>query len=285
VNHIQSASTSGQPDAVSEDAVKGLGVLTPAERKRLLVEWNDTAQDVPAVTMPELLEEQVARSGDADAVVFEGEVLSYAELNARANRLARYLVSLGAGPERLVAVALPRSLDMVVAVLAVLKSGAAYVPVDLEYPVDRIAYVLADARPAAVVTVAGTEDVLPADVPRVVLDDPRTAGHLEGLGTGDLRDGERAARLTVDHPAYVVYTSGSTGRPKGVVVPHRGVTNFLSWMREKFPAEEFSRLLATASLSFDVSVFEIFGALALGGCVEIVRNALALADGPWSGRS
>ena len=122
--------------------------------------------------MPELFEAQVARTPDAAAVIFEGAQVSYAELNARASRLARYLVSLGAGPERLVAVAMPRSAEMVVAVLAVLKAGAAYVPVDPAYPADRIAFMLADARPVAVLTTVAAGRDLPGGTPQVAVDDP-----------------------------------------------------------------------------------------------------------------
>src|SRR5579863_4403447 len=132
-------------------AVSELEVLTAHERQQILKEWNDTARAVPELTLPELFEQQVARSPDATAVVFDGTELSYVELNRRANQLARYLVSLGAGPERLVAVAVPRSLDLMVAVLAVLKSGAAYLPVDPDYPADRIEFMLAEVGPVAVV--------------------------------------------------------------------------------------------------------------------------------------
>ena len=170
----------------------GLGVagLTPAERRRMLKDWNDTARVIPEVTLPELFEAQVARTPDAPAVIFEGTQVSYAELNARASRLARLLVSLGAGPERLVAVAMPRSADMIVAVLAVLKAGAAYVPVDPAYPPGRIAYMLADACPVAVLTTVAAGRDLPDGTPRVALDDPvirRAARSAETVQPG-LRD-------------------------------------------------------------------------------------------------
>jgi non-ribosomal peptide synthetase component F len=145
--------------------------LTPAERQ-VLAEWNDTARDVPAVTWPELFRAQAARTPDAPAVIFQEECLSYAELNARANRLARYLISLGAGPERLVAIAVPRSAEMIVAVLAVLKAGAAYVPVDPSYPADRIAFMLADTHPVAVLTTVEAGLGLPHGTPLVAVDDP-----------------------------------------------------------------------------------------------------------------
>uniref|UniRef100_UPI002115360C AMP-binding protein n=1 Tax=Streptomyces murinus TaxID=33900 RepID=UPI002115360C len=142
-----------------------------------------------------------------------------------ANRLARLLVEGGAGPERFVAVALPRSAELVVALLAVLKTGAAYVPIDPEYPADRIAYILADADPMCVITGLGADGVLPAGSDQVLLDDPATREDLDARASGDLTDAERLASLHADAPAYVIYTSGSTGRPKGVVVEHRGIVN------------------------------------------------------------
>ena len=220
-------------------------------------------------------------------MIFDGTQVSYAGLNARANRLARYLVSLGAGPERLVAVAVPRSAEMVVAVLAVLKSGAAYVPVDLAYPAERVAFMLADTCPVAVLTTAEAGRDLPDGVPQVVLDDPGTVAVMSGLDGADLAGAERLGRLRLSSPAYVIYTSGSTGRPKGVVVEHRSLADLVSWVGVQFSAGELSRSLASTSLSFDFSVFEILAPLAWGGCVEVVRNVLALAGefgDPGSGR-
>ncbi|MGH3287623.1 MAG: non-ribosomal peptide synthetase, partial [Streptosporangiaceae bacterium] len=188
-------------------------------------------------------------------------------LNARANRLARYLVSLGAGPERLVAVAMPRSPDMIVAVLAVLKAGAAYVPVDPAYPADRIAYMLADAAPAVMVTSCQVAAGLPAGgVPLVVLDDPAIVAELAGLDAGPVAGGAGARDV-----AYVIYTSGSTGRPKGVMAEHRGVMNFLSWHLAAFHVVAGERLLYRASASFDVSVWEIFGPLISGAAMVVAR--------------
>jgi non-ribosomal peptide synthetase component F len=224
-----------------------------------------------------LFQAQVARTPEATAVVFEGSELSYAQLNRRATRLARYLVSLGAGPERLVAV--PQSLEMV----AVVKSGAAYLPVDPGYPAERVAFMLGDGDPVAVITSSAVEAGRPAVVPQVVLDDPGVAAAVRALGDGDLADAERREPLRLGHPVYVMFTSGSTGRPKGVVVSHGGLADLLSWLPEDFPAGEFSRVLGATSLSFDVSVFEIFGTLAAGGCVETVANVLVRAERPWAG--
>ena len=235
------------------------------------------------MTLPELFEAQAARTPDDPAVVCGRTEVSYAELNARANRLARYLISLGAGPERLVAVAMPRSPDMIVAVLAVLKAGAAYVPVDPAYPPGRIAYMLADARPVAVLTTALAGQDLPDGTPQVALDDPATITAVSRLADGNLAAAERPGQLRPSSPAYVIYTSGSTGRPKGVVVEQRSVTGLACWASAEFPAAELAKVLASTSLSFDVSVFEIFAPLTAGGCIEIVPNLLALTSGPWRG--
>jgi nonribosomal peptide synthetase DhbF len=248
--------------------------------------WSGNPRSVPSATLPQLFEAQVRRTPDATAVVCERQAISYAELNARANRLARFLVSLGAGPDRLVAVAMPRSLDLVVTAFAVLKTGAAYLPVDPGYPAERIAFVLTDARPVAVLTTALVARGLPDGPPQVVLDDPAIPAAVSQHADGDLADAERIAALRPLSPAYVIYTSGSTGRPKGVVVEHRNVVGLLCWAAAEFSADELSRVLASTSLSFDVSVFEIFAPLISGGSIEIVRDLLALADRggePWHG--
>ena len=263
-------------------------LLTAQERDGVLgPEWNGTATEVPGVTLPGLFEGQVGRSPDAVAVVSAGTGVSYTQLNARANRLARYLVSLGAGPERLVAIVMPRSADMMVAVLAVLKAGAAYVPVDPAYPADRIAFMLADAGPVAVLTTSSAVPGVPDGTAPVVLQDPAVMAAVARLGDGDLGDADRTGPLVPAHPAYMIYTSGSTGRPKGVVIEHRSVASLLAWATSEFTAGQLSRVLASTSLSFDVSVFELFTPLVSGGSVEIVADLLALADnggaGPWRG--
>ncbi|MGO4758519.1 AMP-binding protein, partial [Streptomyces sp. 2MCAF27] len=163
--------------------VRRIPLLGEDERERLLTGWNDTAHDVPDTTLPELFEQQAARTPDAFAVVGAGADLTYAELNARANRLARYLAGRGAGPDRLVAVAVPRSVDLVVALLAVVKTGAGYVPIDPEYPGDRMIHMLRDADPVFVITDTETARKLPAEtaahVSRLVLDEPATRTLLE----------------------------------------------------------------------------------------------------------
>ncbi|MEU3455500.1 amino acid adenylation domain-containing protein [Micromonospora sp. NPDC006766] len=264
-----------------------LDLAGAAERRLVLREWNDTSRPVPDVRLPALIEQQVARTPDAPAVTCGPTTLTYAQLNAAANRLARLLVARGAGPERLVALALPRSAQMMVALLAVLKAGAGYLPVDLRYPADRVEFMLADADPRLVLTVGGAGDGLPVRDPNRLLrlDEPAVAALLAAQDDTDLTDADRRRPLRGAHPAYVIYTSGSTGRPKGVVVSHDNAVDLACWAVAEIGPAALSRVLASTSLNFDVSVFEMFGPLACGGEIEVVDDLLALAeraDG-WSG--
>ncbi|WP_405774629.1 amino acid adenylation domain-containing protein [Streptomyces sp. NBC_00859] len=246
-------------------------VLDEAGLRQVLSEWNDSAVELPGdATVVGLFEAQVARTPEVVAVVSGGECVSYAELDVRANRLARRLVALGVGPESFVGVCLERGIETVVALLAVLKSGGAYLPIDPGYPADRIAYMLSDAKPVVVLTSVGAVASVPESGARVVvLDDVEPAG-FEG--------GPLGVVIRPEHPAYVIYTSGSTGRPKGVVVEHRSVAGLLCWAAAEFGGADFRRVLVSTSFNFDVSVFELFGPLVSGGSVEVVNNLLALAD-------
>ncbi|MEZ7154949.1 non-ribosomal peptide synthase/polyketide synthase [Streptomyces sp. MAD19A] len=245
-----------------------LDVLDTAERQQVLRTWNDTAHPVALTTLAESFEAQVARTPDATAVVSEAGEMTYAELNARANRLARLLVEHGVGPERRVAIALPRSLDLVVAVYAVVKAGGAYLPVDPDHPADRIAYVLEDATPQLLLTRSGPAERIPdTGITRILLDEADTAGR---PGT-DLTDAERTAPLALSHPAYVIYTSGSTGRPKGVVVDHAAIANRLRWMQDAYGLDGTDRVLQKTVFSFDVSVWEFFWPLAEGAALVVAR--------------
>ncbi|MFE5097739.1 amino acid adenylation domain-containing protein, partial [Streptomyces sp. NPDC056638] len=243
-------------------------VLDEAERHQVLIRWNDTAVEVPRLTMPELFAQQVARTPDAVAVVAAGQRLSYAELNAQANQLARLLREGGVGPESLLAVCLGRSAELVVALLAVLKAGAAYVPVDPEYPADRIAYMLADAQPVAVLTTGGIGAGLPGEVPQIRLDEGAVQARLATFGDADLADTELAGPLLPAHPAYVIYTSGSTGRPKGVMIEHRALVNYVARCRQAYPTLAGTTLLH-ASISFDGGITALYGALSCGGTLVV----------------
>ncbi|MFB9683728.1 non-ribosomal peptide synthetase [Amycolatopsis plumensis] len=255
--------------------VAELPLMDRAELTHLAELSRGPALEAPEATLPQLFEAQAARTPDAVAVVCEDRSLTYAELDDQANRLARVLLERGAAPERFVAVSLPRTERVLVALLGVLKSGAAYLPVDPAYPADRQELILDDAAPALLLTPDGRG---PGAVPALAFDDPAL---LEG------RAGEPLARATnPDHPAYVIHTSGSTGRPKGVVVAHRSAANLMAWAANDF-RDVFrpgSTVVASTSLNFDVSVFEIFAPLMTGATVEIVRDVLALGEGEHTGR-
>jgi enterobactin synthetase component F len=218
--------------------------------------WDDTALDVPDVTVVDLFEEQVLRTPQATALADGGIRISYAELNARANRLARLLIQRGAGPERLIALALPPSATTVIAILAVLKAGAAYLPIDPGYPAERIRFMLDDAVPELVLTSADARMSLPARIPQVLLDERALAAYDDS----DLGMVDRSSELSPQDSAYVIYTSGSTGRPKGVVVEHRNLANlFFSEQDARFgsaiPAAGGRRfpIVGVASFAFDAS--------------------------------
>ncbi|MET0418531.1 MAG: AMP-binding protein, partial [Actinoplanes sp.] len=240
-----------QPD-LPIDAVE---LLTPAERDQLLTEWNATAAPFPrAATIAELFEAQVSRTPGATAVVHGDGRVTYRDLNARANRLARRLQTLGVGPEKVVGVCLPPGTGLVVGLLAILKAGGAYAPLDAAYPAARLSFLLADTRAVAVLADESTGAVLAdAGVPLV---------HPE---TGGPDDGNLPALARPESLAYLIYTSGSTGTPKGVEVPHRGVVNLLwSLISADFP----DYLLGTV-LTFDIAALELFAPLVSGGTVVV----------------
>ncbi|MFF9202054.1 non-ribosomal peptide synthase/polyketide synthase [Streptomyces sp. NPDC014986] len=258
--------------------------LEPADARRLLDRLAGPVAELPHRTLPDVFAARAARVPDAPAVTAGAEHLTYRQLDERANRLARLLIEAGAGPERFVALALPRTADLIVALLAVLKSGAAYLPVDPGHPAERIAFLFEDVRPDAVITCAETSGRLP-DGPctRIALDDPACAGRLTAASAAPVGDGERRGGLLPDHPAYVIHTSGSTGRPKGVVVSHASVVALTDWAATEFTGRGLAHVVASTSLNFDVSVFEILSPLLAGGRIELVRDLLALAErpGPW----
>ncbi|WP_346115243.1 amino acid adenylation domain-containing protein, partial [Nonomuraea maheshkhaliensis] len=280
----------------------GIDALGEDDMHRILHEWNDTSDtpsipgtaglvgtpgmartpgtaDTPDMTLPELVAAQAVRTPARIAVVSDGMELTYAELDARADRLACVLRERGAGPESVVAVAMERDAELVVALLAVLKSGAAYLPVDVEYPAERIAAMLRDAAPVLVLASPTTAPILPqSPVPTLVAGDPphvtepATAIPAPAMG-GPLPE----------HPAYVIYTSGSTGRPKGVVISHRALVNHLRAAAERVPLGVNDRMVAVTTVSFDIAALELFLPLVSGARVvlaarETVREPGALLE-------
>jgi amino acid adenylation domain-containing protein len=253
-------------------------ILSPKERRQLLEEWAGSAGAVDAV-VPDMFEAQVDRTPDATAIVHEGTAVTYAELNRRANRLARLLAARGVGPESLVAVLLPRSTDLIVALLAVLKSGAAYLPLNPDHPAQRIRLMLDDAEPALLLVSSAVDLPGGRDHPgRLVIDDPDVIAPLRDHSDANLTDADRSAPLSPRNPAYVLYTSGSTGTPKGVVVEHRSLANYLAWCASRYPAVRGSTLLHSP-VSFDLTVTALYGSLTTGGCLH-----LAALDEDWPSR-
>ncbi|WP_372411626.1 amino acid adenylation domain-containing protein [Streptomyces luteireticuli] len=239
--------------------VRALDVLTQRERDVVLGEWADTWRELPDASVAELLAERAALTPEATALVDGDRVWSFAELDAQVNRLARLFLARGAGPDRVVALGLPRSLEMVAALFAVLRAGAAYLPLELDYPVDRLAFMVEETGPVVLVTHSSVRDKMPSGVPVVELDDPVVSAELAGF-SGESVD----AVVDLDAAAYVIFTSGSTGRPKGVVTPYRGLTNMQLNHREAIfnPVVESAggrrlRIAHTVSFSFDMSWEEL----------------------------
>ncbi|MFI8462025.1 amino acid adenylation domain-containing protein, partial [Kitasatospora sp. NPDC085464] len=264
-----------------DQAVGRLALLGDDERDEALLRWNDTAHDVPEdTTILDLFRAQAARTPHAPAVSGPDGTLDYAELDARSSRLAHLLVARGAAPERFVAIALPRTAGMVVALLAVLKTGAAYLPVDPDYPAERIAFMLDDTRPTLLLTTGELAAALPdGGTPRLLLDDPALAGELAARPATAPTDAERHGALLPAHPAYVIYTSGSTGRPKGVVIEHRSLGAYLQWARDAYPAMTGTSLLHSP-ISFDLTVTALYTTLVSGGLVRVADLDETAAEGP-----
>ena len=249
--------------------VASLPLMPSAERRRILVEWNDTHTHTPTDRcLHELFEAQAVATPDATATIFDGDSLTYRELDRRANQVAHHLRRLGLGPEHLVGLLAGRSADMVVALLGILKAGAAYVPMDPSYPLERLTAMLEDAQVSTLITTQQAAGQFLADGRRVVRLDEASCD----------ASGRAAVETTAENLAYVIYTSGSTGRPKGVQIPHRALVNCITAMAEQLGVTERDVFLAVTSLSFDIAALELFLPLVTGGSVVIVPREV-VADG------
>lgn len=260
-------------EAMATDLTVSVGevpMLTPVEQAQVL-EWNQTAVPYRETCLTTLFAEQVAHTPDAVAVVFEERQFTYRELNQRTNQLARRLQALGVGPEVLVGISVERSLEMIVAVLGVLKAGSAYVPFDPTYPPERLTFMLEDTQVPVILTQPHLVDQVPAGVARVVLLDS------EGTAYTAESDADLPISTTPSNLAYVIYTSGSTGKPKGVLIEHRSAAQFIQSTQRIFGIDSEDRVLQFASLNFDVSVFEIFGALLSGATLVLARQDILLS--------
>ncbi|MEU8241045.1 amino acid adenylation domain-containing protein [Actinoplanes missouriensis] len=252
--------------------------LDEAGQHEILVARNATAHPLPAGTVHSLIEAQARRTPDAVAVQHAGRTLTYGDLDRRANRLARHLISSGAGPETLVAVALPHGDDLIVALLAVLKSGAGYLPVDPGHPAERIGYLLADSRAVLLLTSGEPSRWPEAGVPVVDLAAEQTVRRVADASDRPVTDADRLSPVLAAHPAYVIYTSGSTGAPKGVLIEHRSAVNYLSYAVHTYPSVRESAVLHSA-VTFDLTVTTLFAPLIAGGRIIVA----ALPDGTVAG--
>ena len=251
-------------------ALTALPLLSESEARQVLEEWNETAVEYPKQWLQQRFETQAGLTPEAIALVAEEQAVSYGELNERANQLAHYLGEQGVGVETLVAVCLERSIEMVVSLLGILKAGAAYVPLDPAYPQERLAFMLSDSAASLLLTQQQLVAQLPAPEERTVCIDSEW---------GEIARHSRAnpePQGTTANLAYVIYTSGSTGQPKGVAIAHQSASAFLHWAGEVFSPSQLAGVLASTSICFDLSIFELFVPLSQGGTVLLSENVLAL---------
>ncbi|CAM3667937.1 non-ribosomal peptide synthetase [Xenorhabdus thuongxuanensis] len=267
-----------------EQKIESLDILSPEERTQVLETFNDTAVDLPPdVLIHQLFEQQVERTPDATALVFgENQVtgesqLSYAELNHHANQLAHHLIASGVRPDDRIAICADRSLDMIIGMYGILKAGAGYIPLDPEYPTERLAYQLSDSQPAWLLTQRHLQTRLPTqDIPTLLLDDDshRNAVAQQPIHNPDVRQ----MGLQPHHLAYIIYTSGSTGQPKGVMLEHRNVVNFIHAQRQTSQPQLGDRILQFATVAFDTSVSDIFPTLASGATLVLRPPHIRIPD-------
>jgi amino acid adenylation domain-containing protein len=260
--------------AISEPfaALGNLEIVGGDNRQKLLHDWNDTEAPLPAqASIHQMFEEQVDKTPNAIALRAYGRTFTYGQLDGHANALAKTLRENGATRETLVGVCADRSPEMLVAILAILKSGAAYVPIDPKYPAERIAYILQDSKAPLLLTQRAISGTLPP------LEHSRTLYIDDVLTNSTWRDASSTQPADL---AYVIYTSGSTGQPKGVAIEHRNTTAFIAWAKKVFTAEELGGVLFSTSICFDLSIFEMFVTLSSGGTVILAANALDLKNHP-----
>ncbi|NER45916.1 MAG: amino acid adenylation domain-containing protein, partial [Symploca sp. SIO1A3] len=249
-----------------QETVGRLPLLTERERRQLLVEWNDTAVDYPQdQCIHQLFEAQVEKTPDAVAVVFESQQLTYTQLNERANQLAHYLQGLGVKPETVVGICMERSVEMVVGLLGILKAGGAYLPLDPNYPQERLKFMLSDAQVSVLLTQAQLSEALPVNDTELLCID-RDWFTIARTPTDNLHN-----RVSSDHLAYVIYTSGSTGTPKGAMISHSAICNHMCWMQQAFPLEKTDKVLQKTPFSFDASVWEFYGPLLAGAQLVLAQ--------------
>jgi amino acid adenylation domain-containing protein len=247
--------------------ISNLPLLTPAERQTLLMEWNDTQVNYPQkICIHHLFEQQVEKTPDAIALIFENEKLTYHQLNQQANKVAHHLQNLGVKPDVMVGICMERSIEMVVGILAIIKAGGAYVPLDPNYPQERLAFMLADSQVSVLLVRSHLIAELPTQSAKVVvcIDTKLTT-------FADFSTENPVSEVNLENLAYVIYTSGSTGKPKGAMNTHQGLCNRLLWMQETYQLTSDDRVLQKTPFSFDVSVWEFFWALFTGASLVLAK--------------
>jgi amino acid adenylation domain-containing protein len=266
-------------ESAPQTSALSLSILPQSERRQLLELFNATEAPYPQQKLiHQLFEEQVERTPHAVAVLHMDQYLTYRDLNCRANQLARYLKGQGAASDRFVGLCVERGLEMIVGIFGILKSGSAYVPLDPNYPQHRLEYMLQDTAPIAVLTQERLRERLPPGSRTVALDVQWS--EIAEHAASNLAPHESATNSS--SLAYVIYTSGSTGRPKGVAIEHRHAVNLIWWAQSALPEEMFEETLQSTSLNFDLSVYECFVPLGVGGSIRVAQNALALVEQPGS---
>jgi amino acid adenylation domain-containing protein len=269
-----------------DQPIATLPILTEAERHQMLVQWNDTAADYPKdKCIHHLFEEQAERTPEAIALEFEDQQITYRELNQRANQLAHYLTTLGIGPEKLVGICVEPSIEMVVGLLGILKAAGAYVPLDPAYPKERLRFMLEDSRASVLLTQEKWVEARGWKSENGVSPSSRFDSRFQVVYFD--RDGPDIEQQSSANPspkiqsrnlAYVIYTSGSTGQPKGVAIEHRNTLNLLYWAKSAYEPSDLASVLASTSICFDLSIFELFVPLSWGGKIILVESALSLRE-------
>ncbi|HOM90804.1 MAG TPA: condensation domain-containing protein, partial [Bacteroidia bacterium] len=252
----------------ADSPIKNLPLLTDDEKRKLFIKWPVVKENnLRSECIHTLIEKQASAHPDANAIWFNEQTVTYAQLNQRANQLAHYLIKAGVKQETLVGICHDRTDDLIVAMLAVLKAGGAYVPLDPNYPSDRIAYIMSDAKAPLLITSSKYAKQLGETGTRLIcLDKEVTEISIEKTAKPDVK-------ISCDQLAYIIYTSGSTGKPKGVAIEHRNAVALIDWAQTVYSSEELAGVLASTSICFDLSIFEIFFTLSSGGRIVLVKDA------------
>ncbi|GFE67460.1 non-ribosomal peptide synthetase [Chroococcus sp. FPU101] len=258
--------------------ISSLPLLTQTEKQQILEEWNNTKTEYPKTCgLHQLFEEQVKRTPNTIALILENQQLTYQELNQQANQVAHYLQNLGVKPEDRIGICIDRTFHLIIGLLGILKTGAAYVPLDPNYPSERLAFTIQDAGCSVILTQQKFSEILPRTRRTIICLDNYQFVEVEKPNSSQDQN-NFINTINANNLAYIIYTSGSTGKPKGVAITHHSVVSFINWAKNIFTSEQLKGVLASTSICFDLSVFEIFVPLSCGGTVILAENALQLPN-------